>query len=145
MAGQDSYIERLRSVSSINDGSVANVVPKAMLIPVVAFFTSLANAIGAAFGVPIATFDGLAKGAQELIRGLFGVGSILDAGATASAQSFTSGPWAQFGPFSFVIAVGVVGLAALVLARARENPSTGNVVAYLPFDVPFIGTDEEEK
>ncbi|MBV0925020.1 hypothetical protein KTS45_12515 [Halomicroarcula limicola] len=140
----NKWINKLNDIASTEGSSLTNVVPKAMLLPVIAFFTSAANAIGAAFNVPIATFDGFSAGVGELTSGLLeGPGQILSAGATESAQSLSQGVWAQFGPLTFPIAVGVVVLAAIVVARARENPATGNFLPGVPFDVPFIGTEEE--
>jgi len=140
----NKWLNKLNEIASTDSNSLEDVVPKALLLPVIAFATSLADTIGAAFGIPIATFDGISESLKTLIDGIFaGPGRILDSGAEESAQALSEGVWAQFGPFTFIIAVAVVVGAALLLARAREQPATGNVIALLPFDVPFLGADEE--
>jgi hypothetical protein len=72
-------------------------------------------------------------------------GDILIAGAEESSRSLAEGVWAQFGPFTFLIAVGVVIGAAMLVARSREEEETSNFIPGLPggLDVPIIGTDEE--
>ncbi|MEA5387240.1 hypothetical protein VB779_09370 [Haloarculaceae archaeon H-GB11] len=143
---EDKWIGKLENIADTDSDGLTNVVPKAMLLPVMAFMASLADAIGAAFGVPIATFEGFSDAVDVLIEGFVAApGGILKAGADQSASSLTSGVWAQFGPFTFVIAAGVVVLAALVVARVRDEPETGNFLVGLPFDVPLFGTEEDDE
>jgi hypothetical protein len=142
---EGKWITKLKNIGSVEGGGLKNTIPKAMLLPIIAFFTSMADAIGSLFGVPIATFDGFAEGVQVLISGfLEAPGQILIAGGQESARSLTQGVWAQFGPLTYIIAVGVVGGAAYLAAQAREEEATGNFVPGIPFDVPYLGTEEEE-
>jgi len=143
--GDDGWIERMKEISSVEGGSLTNVVPKALLLPVIAFFSSMADAIGSAFAVPIQTFRGFADGLGVLITGLLEPpGEILAAAGAESARSLTGGVWAQFGPFTYVIGTGVVLGAAYAVARYRAEDETSNFMPALPFDVPVFGTEEDE-
>lgn len=142
---ENRYIEMLRNVSSVSSTRLEDVVPKALLIPVVVFFTKLGEAIAAFLGVPISITSALAEQGGNLVDSLLGgPARILDAGAMESARSLTSGVWAQFGPFTFIIAVIVLVGAAFVVSRWTNDRDTGNVVPLIPFDLPVIGNDEEE-
>ena len=142
---QGKWIQKLKEISAVEGSGLKNTIPKAMLLPIVAFFASSADAIGSFFAVPIATFEGFAEGVDVLIGGfLEAPGRILIQGGQESARALTQGVWAQFGPFTFIIAVGVVGGAAYVAAQARHEEATGNLFPSIPFDVPFLGTEEEE-
>lgn len=139
------WIAKLRSIASVESNSLEDVVPKAFLLPVIALFASLAEAIGAFFGVPIAVFDAISQSVDALISGFFGgPARILDAGALESARSLTSGVWAQFGPFTFVIAVAVVLAAAFMIARFTAEEETGNLIPGIPADFPLIGNNEDD-
>jgi len=145
MASENRYIEMLRNVSSVPSTSLEDVVPKALLIPVVVFFTKLGEAIAAFLGVPISITSSLAEQGGNLVDALIGGPSrILDSGAAESARSLTTGVWAQFGPFTFVVAVLVLVGAAFVVSAWTSDESTGNLIPLIPFDIPVIGNDEED-
>lgn len=142
--GVGKWTSRLKEIASVQNGSWTNVVPKSAILPVIALFASLADLIGAAIGVPISVLGAFGEGLSMVVMALTGgSGRILDAGATESAQSLTSGVWAQFGPFTFVIAIVVVTAGAYVFARARSEEETGDFFWFLP-DLPGpLGAEEE--
>lgn len=145
--GVGKWTERLNQIAKVDDGNWTNILPKTLLLPLIAFFTSVADAIGAFFGIPINVADALGEGVGDLIDATLGGGAqIIDLSAIESAESLTEGVWAQFGPFTFVIGIGVVILAAYVIARVRSQEATSNVWFFLPFDLPDwgpFGADEE--
>lgn len=142
---ENRYIEMLRNVSSVSSSSLENVVPKALLIPIVVFFTKLGETIAAFLGVPISITSALGEQGGNLVASLIGgPARILDAGAAESAESLTGGVWAQFGPFAFVVAVAVLVGAAFLVSYWTNDEDTGNVIPLIPFDLPLIGNDEEE-
>lgn len=138
------WTTRLQNIANVTEGSWTNIVPKSLLLPVVAFFASTADAIGALFGIPINVADATAEAAGDLVSAVFGGSAlVIDTGAIVSANSLQEGVWAQFGPFTFPIAVGVVVAAAWVYARSRSEPETSDWFPWLP-DLPsFFGAEEE--
>ncbi|WP_231183506.1 hypothetical protein [Haladaptatus sp. DYF46] len=139
------WIQKLNNIADVDGGTLENVVPKALLLPVIAVFYSIADLVGAFVDVPIAIFDSFAEGAGILIGGfLEPPGKILSAGGQQSAYTLQNGVWAQFGPFTYIIAVGVVVGGAFVVARYTAEEETGNLVPGIPFDVPIIGNNEDD-
>ncbi len=96
--------------------SLADVVIK----PMNAFGTALADLTTAIFGGPA---------------------EIILAGVEATAQSIL-GPF-NLGPFSFALAIGAVLAGLYLVGRYRGEDETGNFLIGLPFDIPFIGQEEE--
>jgi hypothetical protein len=142
MAGK--WTERLQEIASVSEGSWTNIVPKTVLLPVIALFASLADAIGALFGIPINVADALGESIGGLVDATIGgSGDIISAGAQESIDSIGSGVWAQFGPFTFIVAIGVVIAAAYIVSVARAEEETSNFWFFLPFDVPILGTEED--
>jgi len=138
------WASRLQQIASIKGGSLTNVVPKAALLPIIAALASLADLIGAIIGIPINIASAFGEGLASVATALTGgSGQILQAGATESAESLTSGVWAQFGPFTFPLAVGIIALTAYIFARARSEEETGDFFWFLP-DLPGpLGAEEE--
>lgn len=147
-SGSDGAISRLRSIASIRGTSLENVVAKALLLPIVAFLAGIADIATALTGIPVAIGDALGVNLADLVDSTIGGGAqVIGAGAAESAQSLTQGVWSQFGPFTLVIAVVVVGGTAYVAARVRSVDETGNfgIVGFLPTDIPIFGQDEDEE
>ncbi|MCO8254543.1 hypothetical protein NKF26_12090 [Haladaptatus sp. AB618] len=139
------WIKKLNNIAAVDGGTLENVVPKALLLPVIALFYSIADVIGAFADVPIAIFQGFSESAKLLISGfLQSPGKILTAGAQQSAYTLQNGVWAQFGPLTYVLAVAVVVGSALIVARYTAEEETGNLIPGIPFDVPIIGNDEDD-
>jgi hypothetical protein len=139
------WIDKLQNIASVDSGSLEDVVPKALLLPVIAAFTSMADAIGAFFGVPISIFESIGESLDILIDGLFSQpGRILAAGGAETASSLQQGVWAQFGPLTYPIAVGVIVLSAYIVASYTAEEETGNLIPGLPMDVPLIGNNEDD-
>lgn len=145
------WTKRLESIANVSNGNWTNILPKTLLLPVIAFFASLADAIGAFFGIPINTGQALAEGAEALIGSFLGGGAnIIQSGAAESAASLGSGIWAQFGPLSFAVSIGSVVLGALIIARARSEESTSNIFPGVggidaPEWLPFVGAEEGDE
>lgn len=147
-ASGDDSVSRLRNIASIRGTSLENVVPKALLLPVIALFAGIGDIIDALTGIPVVVGNALGVNIADLVGATIGGGAtVIDTGATVSARSLAEGVWAQFGPFSIVIAVVAVGGAAYVAASIRSIDQTGNfgVVGFLPGDIPFFGQDEDEE
>jgi len=143
--GVGKWTGRLQDIADVSEGSWTNVVPKSALLPVIALLTSLADLIGAAIGVPINVLDATAEAAGGLVDAIFGGSAlIIDTGAIVSADSLGSGVWAQFGPFTFIVGLGVVGIAAYVFAEWRSQEETSDWLFFLP-DIPFFGAEEEDE
>lgn len=66
---------------------------------------------------------------------------VILAGAEESMRSLTGG-W-SLGPFTLPFAVAIVLLTFWIVLQYLEEPETGNVIPSLPFDLPFIGAEEE--
>jgi|GEM_PF-6150666 len=143
--GVGKWTSQLEAIADVQDGSWTNVLPKSALLPFIALGASLADLVGAAIGVPINVLDATAEAAGNLVEAVFGGSAlIIDTGAIVSADSLGSGVWAQFGPFTFIIALGVVGLAAYLFAEWRSQEETSDWFFFLP-DLPFFGADEEDE
>jgi len=137
-------IDAMKSIASVDGDSLGNVIAKAILLPVTTLFASLSALIAAGIDVPIKTFDAFGTGLGGLAEALLsGPADMLQAGANEAAASIQSGVWSQFGPLSFAVMVGGVLAGAYLFAKYTDIPSTGNFMAFLPFDVPVLGNDEE--
>ncbi|MFC7026365.1 hypothetical protein ACFQJ5_16660 [Halomicroarcula sp. GCM10025324] len=145
---EGDWTGRLQSIANVSNGDWTNILPKTLLLPVIAFFASLADAIGAFFDIPINTGLALGEGIGDLIDAFLGGGAnIIQSGATESSTSLASGIWAQFGPFSFAVAIGSVVIGALIISRARQEESTSNIFPGAggidaPEWLPFVGEEE---
>jgi len=148
---EGDWTGRLQDIANVSDGNWTNILPKTLLLPVIAFFASLADAIGAFFDIPINTGLALGEGIGDLIDSFLGGGAnIIQSGAAESAASLGSGIWAQFGPLTYAVAIGSVVLGALIIARARSEESTSNIFPGAggidaPEWLPFVGAEEGEE
>jgi hypothetical protein len=144
--GVGEWTSRLQEIASVNEGSWTNVVPKTLLLPFIAFLTSVADAIGAILGIPINIADATAEAGGDLVDAVFGGSAqIIDTGAIVSANSLQEGVWAQFGPLTFTIGIGAVVAAAYIWARSRGEEETSNWFVFLP-DLPGpFGAEEEDE
>lgn len=88
---------------------------------------------------PAAALADVSAFAVEVIFGS-PLGVIL-AGADETMRSLTGG-W-SLGPFTLPFAVIVVLLTFWIVQQYLEEPETGNLFPTLPFDIPFLGADEE--
>lgn len=140
---QDDRLKGLRELASTPRDNLRNVVALMFLLPIYEFFRSSADAIQAIMNIFIQPINAFAAGLEGLVDALLGgpVG-ILDTGATVSQQSLQEGVWAQFGPFTFTVAVVVVLSALYILAQYREHPETSDFLPGSSTDIPLIGSDE---
>ncbi|WP_338740377.1 hypothetical protein [Haloplanus salilacus] len=145
-SGPGKWSSRLEKIANIEGGSLTNVVPKAALLPIIAALASLADLVGAVLGIPINIASAFGEGLASVATALTGgSGQILQAGATESAESLTSGVWAQFGPFTFPLAVGIIAVTAYIFAQGRSQEETGNFFWFIP-DLPGpLGAEEEDE
>lgn len=135
-------------ISKLNElqgsGSVADALKKAFLLPPIAFLLTTADALEAIVSffvdVPIAFINGLVNVAFSILggEGFTGVSGILDAAASASAESISF-----FGFFSFPAGVAVVLMAGLILSWYLSREDTSDTLPFSFTDIPIIGTEEE--
>ena len=86
--------------------------------------------------------DALAGALAELTVALFGSpAEIVFAGAQATAESLL-GPF-NVGPLTWALGIGSVLAGLWIIGRFRDEEETGNLIPGLPFDIPFIGEEEE--
>jgi len=113
------------------------------------FLLSIAYAVtqGAVTAAEIFLIPGqaLASSLGDLVVAFFGEGAagIVEAGAEAT-QTSLQGQY-SVGPLTFALAIGSVLLGLYVIAQYRDEEDTGNLIPGLPFDVPFIGEEEEDE
>lgn len=139
-----SRINKLRQLAATDTSGFRNVLALMFFLPLYEFFSSSADAIAAIFSVPIRMLESFSTGIASLTATLLGAPEIvLEAGATESARSLTTGIWAQFGPFSLTVAVGVMLSTGYLISWYLEQEQTGNLVPWSFSDVPLIGSDED--
>ncbi len=140
------YIEQLQEVSSIQNTSLQGVMTKLFILPIAAFFLEVSNTIGAVFGLVITPVQTLADGVGNLIASLFGINTSPGlAGLVDSAVAITSQDIQIFGIVALPVAALLLVATAAILAFGRSLEITGNTALFVPTDIPFIGTDEEEE
>lgn len=140
-----SRIDGIRELASTDRGGLKNIIALMFLLPLYEFFRSSADAVEAIFNVPISILSALADSFGGLIGALFGgSANIIDAGAMESTRALTTGIWAQFGPFTFVVAVGVVLLTSYMIMLYAKEEETGDLgIPFNTTDIPLIGSDED--
>ena len=135
--GGTDWISRLNDVSSVED--IDGALTRLLFLPIAAFFVQAANAVEALSRIVIDPAIAFGAGVGDLVNSIFGGSvNILDAGSSATVADISF-----FGIGGFPIALGVVFIAAYGLARYTDQEETGNLLPFVPFDVPFIGNDEE--
>jgi hypothetical protein len=140
-----SRIDGIRELASTDRGGLKNILALMFLLPIYEFFRSSADAVQAIFNVPISMLTALADAFGGLIQAIFGgSANIINAGAMESTRSLTQGIWAQFGPFTFTVAVAVVLLTAYMVTMYAKEEETGDLpIPYSTTDIPLIGSDED--
>lgn len=133
-------------MASIESGSLTNLVAKDFLLPVTTLFASISLLISSIFDIPVQVFGAFASGVSNFVGTIFnGAAQMLGVGASVSANSVQSGPWAQFGPLTFAVMIAAIIAGLYVIAWYRNLETTGNLVAFIPFDVPLVGSEGEEE
>lgn len=86
--------------------------------------------------------DAFANALAQLTIAAFGSPArIIIAGANETVRSIT-GPFGV-GPLTFALGIAAVLAGLWVIGQYRQETETGNLILGLPFDVPFIGQNEE--
>lgn len=137
--GGTDYIERLNDLASVDTDSLSQSVTKLVLLPIVAFFGSMATAIEAGADVVILPLRALAEGAAGVLDGLLGGGGdIIDAGAQASAAGTD-----VFGILAYPIGIAIVLGGAYLLAAYLSEEETSDLLPFTFTDIPGLGTEED--
>jgi hypothetical protein len=136
-----SKLEALRSGNGgVFGGGFSNTIEKLLLLPVVAFFLQLANALEAILNLLIVPTNTLISGIGEFLGSLFGgIAQVISAGAAGTAQNVQ-----QWFTLSLPVAVGVVLLIAMMVAWYTDQDYTSDLVPFSSTDFWFIGNDEED-
>lgn len=120
-------------------GNISGALVALIFIPIVAFFEQLANAVDAGANLIIAPLNATGDGIANLMGAITGgAGDIVDAGAVATAQSFTQGPW---GPLSYAGAIAAVIAGAYVFNWYRNMEETPDLLPFSGTDLPLIGDE----
>lgn len=140
-----SRIDGIRKLANTDRKGLKGIVALMFLLPFYAGFNALADLIEAIANVPISMLSALADSFGGLIEAMFGgSANIIDAGAMESARALTTGIWAQFGPLTFPIAVGVVLLTSYMIMLYAKEEETGDLgIPFNTTDIPGIGSDED--
>lgn len=137
MATASELLDRAKNADDL--GSLAQQgiggILLALATGVITGFLSLADIV-------IKPANAFAESLARLTVAIFGSPArIIIAGAQESARSLSAG--FAVGPFTFALGVGSVLLAIYVVGRFRGEDETGNLIPGLPFDIPFLGQEEE--
>lgn len=107
-----------------------------------AIFVSIIAGIEAVVHVVVEPINALASSLARLTVATFGrPAEIIIAGIVQTAESF-GGAFA-LGPATFVVSIASVLAGLYLVGQFLQEPETGNLVPGLPFDVPFVGQEEE--
>ena len=138
MAESTDWIARLNDVSKI--GNLDSALTRLLFLPIAAFFVQASNAIEALSRVVIDPTMAFATGVESIVASLLGGSAeVIGTGAATSA-----GDLSYFGIGAFPIGLGLVFVVAYMYAWYTDEESTGNLLPFVPFDVPIIGSAEEE-
>lgn len=108
-----------------------------------AFATGIISGVLSVADVVIKPVDALATALADLTIAIFGSpAQIVIAGAEETARSLT-GAW-SLGPLTFAMGIAAVLAGLWVISVYRDEEDTGNLIPGLPFDVPFVGEEEED-
>jgi len=130
----------ISEVEDIRGSELSDTIEKLLLLPILAFFLQLANALEAIFNVFIVPISALLDGIGQFIGSLFGgISQVIGAGAAGTAQNVQ-----QWFVFSLPVAVGVVLLIAMMFAWYTDQDFTSDLIPFSSTDVPFVGNDEED-
>lgn len=108
-----------------------------------AFFTALATGILTVGDFVIEPLAAFADAGVQIVETLFGdvLTGIVGAGARESAESLTGD--FSLGPFTIVLAVGVLLLTWWLISQYLQEDETSNIIPGVGYDIPFVGTEEE--
>jgi len=136
----DSGTNWISEVEDIRGSNLSSTIEKLLLLPILAFFLQLANALEAIFNVFIVPISALIDGIAQFIGSLFGgISQVIGAGAAGTAQNVQ-----QWFVLSLPVAVGVVILVAMIFAWYTDQDYTSDLIPFTSTDVPFVGNDEED-
>lgn len=134
----DTAISRLRKLAAIPKKGLSAVLGRAVILPIVTLFASLAGLVVSALNVPITTLDALARGIGSLVSVTFGVPTnLLQTGGRISAQNL-----AIFGFAAVLVAMALILGIFWMISAYRDEEETGNVFPGLPFDIPGFSQEE---
>jgi hypothetical protein len=137
--GGTDYISRLNDLASVDTDNLSQSVTKLVLLPIVAFFGSMAAAVEAGADVVILPLRALAEGAAGVLDGLLGGGGdIIEAGAQATAAGTD-----VFGILAYPIGIAIVLAGAYLLAAYLSEEETSDLLPFTTTDIPFLGSEEE--
>lgn len=139
--------DRLTNVATaVNQNKIEGVIFGLVVLPLVEFAYGVANLISAILGVfinPLAAFgDGLGGIVDALLGG---PATILNEAARVTANSFSSGVWAQWGPFTWAMGIISILLGSYAVSVYLRQEQTSDWMPYSFTDLPFLGTDEEDE
>ena len=136
----DSGTNWISEVEDIRGSNLSSTIEKLLLLPVLALFLQLANALEAIFNVFIVPISALIDGIAQFIGSLFGgISQVIGAGAAGTAQNVQ-----QWFVLSLPVAVGVILLIAMMVAWYTDQDYTSDLIQFTSTDVPFVGNDEED-
>lgn len=139
--GGTDYIERLRGLASISTDSLSQSVTKLVLVPIAAFFFSLAAAIEAGANVIILPLQSFAAGVANFLDGLLGgAGDIVGSGAASSAAGTD-----VFGILAFPVGIAVTLAGAYIFAAYLSEEDTADLLPFTNTDLPVLGNEDGEQ
>lgn len=135
----DELFDRARSA-----GDLQGLLKQGIGGSILAVFFGITSGILSVADVVIKPIDALGTALADLTTAIFGgPAQIVLAGVEATAESIL-GPF-NVGPLSFALAIAAVLAGLWVVAMYRDEEDTGNLIVGLPFDVPFVGEEEEDE
>lgn len=146
-------VERLKNLSEIGTSQARRAVFLLFIAPIAEFAFGIVDLIGTVFDLFIVPAQSFLQGIGELILAIVGgAADIVNAGSSAGVRAFLTGIWSALGPLAFPVSIGIIGLAALVLARiTRERETSDSIFGLFSAtdfpDLPFIrvGSEEEDE
>ena len=125
--------------------SIATALVTAFLLPVVAFFMSLANVAQALLSPFIDLPNALVNGIVTFIGSLFGTGDTFGLSDLFSTAARMSGQEISiFGVFSLPAGVAIILASGAMVAYYLEQESTSDLIPFSFTDFPLLGANEEE-
>lgn len=138
--GHSSAKELLNRAANADD--LAGILKQGIGGVFLAIFIGIVAGINAVVDVVVEPISALGGALAQLVIATFGrPAEIIITGVVQTSQSL-AGPF-NVGPATFALSILSVLAGLYLVGQFLQEPETGNLIPGLPFDVPFVGQEEE--
>jgi hypothetical protein len=134
------WIDRLKGLSNIGDQTLGSSFTKLLLLPIAAFFISLADLVEAGFSILVNPLSALGINVGELIDNLVGGSAQL----LGTGVQVSGGDLNIFGIAAFPLSFAIVAVVLFMLGWVLSQEDTSNLLPFTRADLPILGAEEDD-